>query len=674
MGRIMTQPILFRVSLAAALALGLAGPAAALPVAHRHAPRHRGVTHVKSALPVSSGPRLHPRLHLVAQPTIGVSADSLAPPAGIAAAPPRRAGPALRPAPVAPGPDLPALLGETDIPATPPVILPPSLTPPPAVILAAPILPEPASPMCVENADIATLQAALTARTTTSTALVQAYLARIAAYDRAGPLLNSVRETNPDALHIAARIDAEAPRAHRLPLEGIPILLKDNIATDDAMHTTAGSLALAGARARHDATVAARLRRAGAVILGKANLTEFANFLAVGMPSGYSSLGGQVRNPYAPGVDAKGVPIVPTGGSSAGSAVAVAAGLAAASIGTETSGSLLSPASQNGLVTIKPTLGLVSAAGIIPIAHSQDVAGPMTRTVRDAALILSVIAGPDPLDPATAHAPARIDYTKYLEAHALRGKRIGVPSDPSDPGNDVYYGPLAPRAAAVMADVIKTLEAQGAVIIRQNMPTEAWIGGPGTKIFILDRNPESPDFNKPVQRPIVFVYELKHDMNLYLKDWATDTTMHSLGDIIAFNAAHAARALRFGQDLFLAADSTSGTLKEPEYLSARHMDLRAARDLGLDAYIEENRLDAVLFPGTAGAAIAAAAGYPSIQVPAGFTSGMNGQDTPDYPLGATFTGPAFSEPSLIGIAYAYEQASHARRMPPGVPALAGCGK
>ncbi len=650
---------------------------AVLRRAPAHPPAHHAIIRKSAAAHpfarVESSLEAGPRLRLAAQPPIDVTAAALAPPPGIAEAPPRRPAPAF--AAEAPRPGLSALLGETEIPGAPPIVLPPSLTPPTPAILAAPIPPEPASPMCVENADIATLQAALTARTTTATALVQAYLARIAAYDRAGPMLNSIRETNPDALAIAARIDAEPPRStHRLPLEGIPILLKDNIATDDHQHTTAGSLALAGARAKRDATVAARLRRAGAIILGKANLTEFANILAVGMPSGYSSLGGQVRNPYAPALDAKGIPIVPTGGSSAGSAVAVAAGLAAASIGTETSGSLLSPASQNGLVTIKPTLGLVSAAGIIPIAHSQDVAGPMTRTVRDAALILSAIAGPDPADPATAHSPAGIDYTKYLDAGALRGKRIGVPSDPADPPNDVYYGPLSPRAAAVMADVIKTLEAQGAVVIRQNMPTEAWIGGPGTKMSILDRNPESPEFGKPVQRPIVFVYELKHDMNLYLKDWATDTTIHSLGDIIAFNAAHAARALRFGQDIFLAADSTSGTLTEPEYLSARRMDLRAARDLGLDAYIEENRLDAVLFPGTSGAAIAAAAGYPSIQVPAGFISGLGGQDTPDYPLGATFTGRAFSEPTLIAIAYAYEQASHARHMPPGVPALAGCGK
>jgi len=253
----------------------------------------------------------------------------------------------------------------------------------------------------VENATIAELQAALAAGDISSAELVRAYLARIAAYDRAGPRLNSVREVNPDAVALATALDATPARQHRA-LEGIPILLKDNIATGDAQHTTAGSLALADARARRDAAVAALLRAAGAVILGKANLTEFANILAIDMPSGYSSLSGQVRNPYAPELDDKGVPIVPPGGSSSGSAVAVAAGLAAAAIGTETSGSLLSPASQNGLVTVKPTVGLISRAGIVPIAHSQDTAGPLTRTVEDAAILLNVLAAADPADPATA--------------------------------------------------------------------------------------------------------------------------------------------------------------------------------------------------------------------------------------------------------------------------------
>jgi amidase len=637
-----------------------------------HAPRRVLVRAPFARLPGPAANEVLPRL--TAQPVGAVTAMGLAPPPDVRAAM-----------------SMFGMLGQIEI-SPPPLILPPPLTAPasltplvpttpgPQAAVGArpspmPVIKEAKSDMCVENADIPTLQHALATGKTTASALVRAYLARIAAYDRAGPMLNSVREVNPDALAIAEKLDHAPPHARRRPLEGIPILLKDNIATGDNQHTTAGSLALATAQARRDATVVAKLRHAGAVILGKANLTEFANILALGMPPGYSSLGGQVRNPYAPEVDGKGIPIVPTGGSSAGSAVAVAAGLAAASIGSETSGSLLSPASQNGLVTIKPTLGLISAAGIIPIAHSQDVPGPMTRTVRDAAIILSVLAGPDPLDPATAHAPAGIDYTKYLDKDGLKGKRIGVPSVPSDPGNDVYYGPLTPRAAAAMAAAIKVLEAQGATIVRESMPTEGWIGGPGTTIAILNRNPESPDFNKPMPRSLVFVYELKHDMNLYLKNWAKGTEIRTLGDIIAFNAAHAERALRFGQDIFLAAEGTRGDLKEPEYISARQMDLRAARNSGLDAYMDENNLDAVLFPGTSGASIAAAAGYPSVQVPAGFTSGVNGQDTPDFPIGATFTGRSFREPALISIAYAFEQATLARRMPPGVPALGeGCGE
>ena len=526
--------------------------------------------------------------------------------------------------------------------------------------------------VCVENATIRDLQQALAAGRTTAAALVSAYLARIEAYDRSGPRLNAVREVNPDAAAIAATLDSSKP-AQRRPLEGIPILVKDNIATADGQHTTAGSLALADGRATRDATVVERLRGAGAVILGKANLTEFANILAIDMPAGYSSLGGQVKNPYAPELDDKGVPIILPGGSSSGSAVAVAAGLAAAAIGTETSGSLLSPATQNGVVTVKPTVGLISRAGIIPIAHSQDTAGPLARTVRDAAILLDVLAAADSLDPATEHLQRPVDYTSALDTEGLKGARIGVPSDPSDPGNDFYYGPLPPRAAAVMRDTITALEAQGATIVRANIPTEGWIGGPGTDMAILNRNPESPTKNQPARRPIVFVYELKHDLNLYLRDWATGTEMHSLADIIAFNAANSDRALRFGQDIFLAAEATRGDLSELEYVSARQMDLRASRELGLDAYMDQYRLDAVLFPGAAGAAIAAKAGYPSVQVPAGFVAGVRDKDTPDYPYGATFTGRAWSEPTLLRLAYAFEQATQARRPPPNLPPLdTGC--
>ncbi len=526
--------------------------------------------------------------------------------------------------------------------------------------------------VCVENATIAELQQALAERRANASALVRAYLARIEGYDRGGPRLDAVREVNPDALALAARLDGVKPSRAR-PLAGIPILVKDNIATGDKQHTTAGSLALAEAHAKGDATLVARLRAAGAVVLGKVNLTEFANIMAIDMPSGYSSLGGQVKNPYAPALDDKGVPVVSPGGSSSGSAVAVAAGFAAAAIGTETSGSLLSPASQNGLVTVKPTVGLVSRAGIIPIAHSQDTAGPLTRTVRDAAILLNVLAARDPRDPATRQLRRPADYTSVLDLQGLKGARIGVPSDPSDPGNDVYYSRLTPRAAQAMNEVIATLAAQGAIIIRANIPTEGWIGGPGTAMGLLNRNPESRIRNEPASRSIVLLYELKHDLNAYLRDWATGTSIRTLADIIAFNEAHADRALRFGQDGLLAAEATRGDLSEPEYRSARAMDLRSAKEQGLDAYMDAHQLDAVLFPATSGAAIAAKAGYPSVQVPAGFTAGIGKKETPDFPIGATFTGRAWSEPLLLRLAYAYEQASKARRPPPGLPPLGqGC--
>jgi amidase len=525
--------------------------------------------------------------------------------------------------------------------------------------------------MQIEHASLVELHQALRDRRVTAEVLTRAYLARIEAYDQGGPGLNSVREVNPDALAAAVACDRVGPRPER-PLAGLPILVKDNIATGDGMHVTAGSLALAEARCARDATLVARLRAAGAVILGKANLTEFANILAIDMPSGYSSLGGQVRNPYAPdAVDERGVPIVSPGGSSSGSAVAVAAGLCAAAIGTETSGSLLSPAAQNSLVTVKPTVGLISRAGILPIAHSQDTAGPLTRTVRDAAILLNVLAAPDPRDPATLAQQRPADYTRFLDPDGLRDARIGVPSDPSDPANDAYFGKLGLAAGAVIGEAIAAIELLGATIVRANIPTEGWIGGPGTDMAILNRNPESPAYGEPARRPIVFVYELKHDLNAYLRDWLPDvraggTPIRTLADIIAFNRAHADRALRFGQDIFLAAEATAGDLSELEYCAARAADLRASRTLGLDAYMDRHRLDAVLFPGAVGAAIAAKAGYPSVQVPAGFVSAPG---IPDIPFGVTFAGRAWSEPLLLRLAYAFEQATSQRRPPPGLPTL-----
>jgi amidase len=532
---------------------------------------------------------------------------------------------------------------------------------------AAPVLAA-EGPVCIEDATIVDLQKALTAGTVTATDLTRAYIARIEAYDRAGPSLNAIRELNPEALKIASDIDAAKP-AQRRPLEGIPILLKDNIATGDAQHTTAGSLALANAQAQRDAFLVKRLRDAGAVILGKTNLTEFANILAIDMPAGYSSLGGQVRNPYVPQLDEKGIPAITPGGSSSGSAVAVAAGFAAAAIGTETSGSLLSPASQNGVVTVKPTVGLISRSGIIPIAHSQDTAGPLTRTVRDAALLLNVLAATDPEDEATRDLKRPADYTAMLDKDGLRGARIGIPSDPSDPANDVIYGQLAPRFGVIMENAIAALEAAGAVLVRANLPTIAWMGGPGTEAPILNRNPQSQTFDQVERRPVIYLYELKHDLDAYLRDWAKGTKMKTMSDIIAFNKANAGLALRFGQDIFLASDTTRGDLTEMEYHAARQMDILATRTLGLDAYMDGNKLDAVLFPGRFGSNIPAKAGYPSVQVPGGMVRAPGAKPPPDYPFGVTFTGRAWSEPVLLRLAYAFEQATKARRPPPGMPAL-----
>jgi len=521
----------------------------------------------------------------------------------------------------------------------------------------------------VADASMSDIVDALANGQVTATALTDAYLARIEAYDRNAPMLNSVRALNPDALAIAGKRDGTRPSARR-PLAGVPILLKDNIATGDRQPTTAGSLALEGARAKGDAIIVKLLRDAGAVILGKANLTEFANILAIDMPSGYSSLGGQVKNPYVPTLlDDRGIPVVDPGGSSSGSAVAVAAGLCTASVGTETSGSLLHPASRNGLVTVKPTVGLISRAGIVPIAHSQDTAGPMTRTVRDAAMLLNVLAAKDPLDPVTERQRRPADYTADLTRDAMTGARGGVPRDPGDPLTDCFYGQLPPDGARLMAEVIKVMEDLGAVIVRANMPTRGWIAGPGTGMAVLNRNPLSRNKGNPTGSPIVFLYELKYGLNLYLRDWATNTDIKTMADIIAFNEAHADKALRFGQDLFLAANATRGDLSEREYKSARAMDLLAARTRGMDAYMNRHKLDAVLFPGATGAAIAAKAGYPSVMVPGGFVSGADGKDTPDYPLGVAFAGRAWSEHRLLRLAYAYEQASRMRKPPPGLAPL-----
>jgi amidase len=526
-----------------------------------------------------------------------------------------------------------------------------------------------AASFCVEEASIASLRTALDAGQVTSAQLVDAYAARIAALDAAGPRLRAVRALNPDAGEIAAKRDAarRGGKTPLSPLDGIPILIKDNIATGDRQATTAGSVALADAVATRDAFVAQRLRAAGAIILGKTNLSEFANFIAVDMPSGYSSLGGQVLNPYAPSLGDNGRPLVDPGGSSSGSAVAVAAGFAPAAIGTETSGSLLDPASDNGLVTVKPTVGLISRAGIVPIASSQDTAGPLARSVKDAALLLGVLTGVDSDDPATAASAkrARTDYTRYLKADALKGARIGVPRDSADKTNNVYYGPLDEGQAAIMAHVIETLKSLGATIVEANIPTAGQLdAGSGTSIDLPNNNPLSETKGKPEPFPAVLVYEFKHDLNSYLPQYLPGAKVKTLADVIAFNQAQGASALRYGQDVLIAAEATKGDLSDAVYRDSRQLDLKLARKDGIDAYLSRHKLDAILFPAANGADIAARAGYPSVEVPAGMLTKVKDKTVPPFPFGATFTGRAFSEGTLLGYAYAFEQATKARVAPP----------
>ncbi|MBB6672144.1 amidase family protein [Cohnella nanjingensis] len=479
--------------------------------------------------------------------------------------------------------------------------------------------------------DIPRLQAAMEQGTTTSVAIVGGYLARIRKYD---PLLRSILELNPDALEIAAALDLERnERGSRGMLHGIPILLKDNIDTHDRMHTSAGSLALADSIAPEDAFVASRLRAAGAVLIGKANMTEMANYMSSTMWSGYSARGGQTLNPYGPGE-------LFVGGSSSGSAAAVAANLCAASIGTETSGSIISPASQNNLVGIKPTLGLVSRSGIIPIAHSQDTAGPIARTVTDAAILLGALTGADARDPATLAHPDRAlrDYTPFLDADGLRQARIGIPR--------FYYKELDEPRLAILEAAIAALRRQGATVIDPvALPCEEtqW------------------DWH-------VLRYEFKWGINDYLSRLGSGTAVRTLRDVIAFNEANADRALKYGQDTMRhAEETTSGTLAEQEYLDSLKRSREMSRERGIDHALAEHRLDALLFLGAEdGSDLAARAGYPSLTVPGGYTE--NGVVAPGGyetrgPQGITFVGAAYSEPTLIKLAYGYEQATRHRFAP-----------
>jgi len=470
---------------------------------------------------------------------------------------------------------------------------------------------------------IAELQAAMAAGRLSAAALTRHYISRIAALDRAGPKLNAVLEVNPEALEIAAALDGErSTTGLRGPLHGIPVLLKDNIATADRMHTSAGSLALKDSVAPEDAFLAARLRVAGAVLLGKANMTELANFMTTAMPAGYSSRGGQVINPYG----AQHSP----GGSSSGSAVAVAAGLCAVAVGTETSGSILFPASINAVVGIKPTVGLISRAGIIPIAASQDTAGPFGRTVADAAALLGAMTGVDPRDAATkaSRRHARHDYGDCLDPEGLKGARLGVP-------RTAFWDGLSAAESRLIEAALAALRAQGAELVDPaNIPTAR----------------AASEF-----RSDVFLYEFKRDLNRYLRGLGDAAPVRSLRELIRFNEMRPREMLRHGQVLLLAAQSTSG-LAAPSYRHSRAEDIRLSRTEGIDPVLARHGLDALLFPARTGAAIGAKAGYPTIIVPAGFTSeGM--------PVGLSFLGHAWSEPTLIRLAYAYEQATKHRRPP-----------
>ena len=492
----------------------------------------------------------------------------------------------------------------------------------------------------VEELGVAEIQAAMKAGRLDAESLVKMYLARIDTIDRNGPTLRSVQEVNPDAIPIARALDEERKAGRsRGPLHGIPVLLKDNIATADKMETTAGTLALVGARPREDSTIARRLRQSGAVILGKASMSEWAYFKSTPGSSGWSSRSGQARNPYA-------LNRTPCG-SSSGSAIAVAASLVTVSIGTETDGSIICPAGVNGVVGIKPTVGLTSRAGVIPISVTQDTVGPFGRTVADAAAVLGALVGVDQRDPATqaSFGKAQTDYLKYLELNGLRGARLGVP-------REGYFG-YSPKADAIVNQAIETLRQGGATIVDP------------VKI---------PNFDRVALTSaelVVLLYEFKAGVNAYLASVAPGAQVRTLDDVIEFNKRNTRENLPyFGQELLVRAQA-KGDLTEAEYLEALEKCRRLAGKEGMDAIMDELQLDALIAPTTtpawpvdlvngdqfrgSSAKSAALVGYPLVSVPAGFAQGL--------PVGITFMGRAWSEPMLIKLAYAFEQASKARRPP-----------
>ncbi len=490
----------------------------------------------------------------------------------------------------------------------------------------------------LEEATVADLRARMGSGELTARAITEAYLERIEALDRSGPEVRSVIEVNPDALDIAAALDAERrERGARGPLHGIPVLVKDNLDTADAMRTTAGSLALLDAKPRQDATVVRRLREAGAVLLGKTNLSEWANFRSMRSTSGWSARGGQCRNPYA--LDRNPC------GSSSGSGVAVSANLCAVAVGTETDGSILCPSSVNGVVGIKPTVGLVSRAGIVPIAHSQDTAGPMARTVADAAALLAALAGADPRDVATAGAPVNLDLTGVLGSEDLSGSRIGVARNMAG---------FHDRVDAVFDDVLEALRGLGAEIVD---PADV---------------PHATELEDPELE--VLLFEFRADLEAYLGGLGGEAP-RTLAELIAFNEEHRDDEMPlFGQDLFLKANDR-GPLTDPVYVEALATCGRLAREEGIDAVMDEHRLDALIAPSGGPAWVtdpvngdhyvggnttpAAVAGYPSVSVPAGFAFAL--------PVGVSFIGRAWSEPTLIHIAHAFERVTGHRRPPTFAP-------
>ena len=502
-------------------------------------------------------------------------------------------------------------------------------------------------PFDLDEVTVSDLQAGMAAGRMTARSITQQYLDRIAALNLSGPALRHVLDTNPDALSIADSLDQERKAGKvRGPLHGIPILLKDNIDTADRMTTTAGSLALAGSIPLQDAFIAAKLRAAGAILLGKTNLSEWANFRSSHSTSGWSGRGGLAKNPYVLDRNAC--------GSSSGSGGAVSANLSALAIGTETDGSIVCPSSANGIVGIKPTLGLVSRAGIIPIAHSQDTAGPMARTVRDAAILLGLIAGVDTRDVATAASSGRgqADYTRFLDASALRGARIGVLRK--------RFG-FNDSVDALMTSAIDVMKQQGAVIID---PVE----------IATEGKFDDSEFE-------VLLYEFKADLNGYLAGLGANAPVRTLKDIIDYNERHRDQEMPFfGQDIMIKAQA-KGPLTEKAYLDALANDQKLSREQGIDATMTKDKLDALIAP-TGGPAWltdlitgdhfgggystpSAVAGYPHITLPAGFSHNL--------PVGISFFGGAYSEPTLIKLAYAYEQATKHRRAPQFIHSLGDAG-